>query len=95
MPGQLRIIAGRDIGRLFTLTAGQPFLVGRDMGTHTRLKDPQAAMLHCQVLLDGEKVVVTDRGSVGGTFVNGTRVTEAELKLGDVVRVGDTKIRFE
>ena len=95
MPRQLRVIAGRDCGRLFALADGQTLVVGRDMGTHTRLKDPHVAMLHCQVVLGGGAAVLTDRGSSGGTFVNGQRVTECTLKPGDVFRVGDTKIRFE
>ena len=45
MPRQLRVIAGRDNGRVFPLKENEPLLVGRDMGTHTRLKDPHVAML--------------------------------------------------
>jgi pSer/pThr/pTyr-binding forkhead associated (FHA) protein len=95
MSAQLRVTAGRDIGRLFPLLLGQPLLVGRDYATHTRLKDPQVAMLHCQIEAREGNFVVTDRGSVGGTFVNGARVTEHILQPGDVLRVGDTKLHFE
>lgn len=95
MAAQLRITGGKDIGKVFPLTEGQPLLVGRDMGTHTRLKDPHVAMLHCQVVLSGGAAVLTDRGSSGGTFVNGQRVTEHTLQPGDNFRVGDTKICFE
>jgi pSer/pThr/pTyr-binding forkhead associated (FHA) protein len=95
MPRQLRVIAGRDCGRVFPLKENQPLLVGRDMGTHTRLKDPHVAMLHCQVIQDGEGALLTDRGSSGGTFVENLRVSEHRLKPGEVFRVGDTRIRFE
>jgi pSer/pThr/pTyr-binding forkhead associated (FHA) protein len=95
MPRQLRVIAGRDNGRVFPLKENQPLLVGRDMGTHTRLKDPHVAMLHCQVVADGEGALLTDRGSSGGTFVEGQRVREHQLRPGDVFRVGDTRIRLE
>jgi S-DNA-T family DNA segregation ATPase FtsK/SpoIIIE len=95
MPRQLRVLAGRDGGRVFTLPEGQPFLVGRDMGTHTRLKDPHVAMLHCQLVVEGDRVVLTDRNSSGGTFVQGKRVTEQELQPGDVFKVGDTQLRLE
>jgi pSer/pThr/pTyr-binding forkhead associated (FHA) protein len=92
---QLRVLSGRDSGRLFTLTEGKPFRVGRDMGTDTRLKDPQVAMLHCQVEAEPGRVVLTDLNSSGGTFVGPQRVREQELRLGDVFRVGDTRIRLE
>jgi pSer/pThr/pTyr-binding forkhead associated (FHA) protein len=95
MAHQLRILAGRDCGRVFALAEGQPLLVGRDMGTHTRLKDSQVAMLHCQVELAGEEAVLTDQNSSGGTFVDGQRVRAHRLKPGDVFRVGDTRLRFE
>jgi pSer/pThr/pTyr-binding forkhead associated (FHA) protein len=95
MSAQLRVTAGRDIGRLFALPPAGPLLIGRDYATHTRLKDPQVAMLHCQVEARGEDFVVTDRGSVAGTFVNGSRVTEHVLRPGDVLRVGDTRLCFE
>jgi pSer/pThr/pTyr-binding forkhead associated (FHA) protein len=95
MAAQLRVAGGKDIGKVFALTEGQPLLIGRDMSTHTRLKDPHVAMLHCQVLLSSGAAVLTDRGSSGGTFVNGQRITEHTLQPGDIVRVGDTKISFE
>ena len=65
------------------------------MGTHTWLKDPHVAMLHCQIVADGEGVLLTDRGSSGGAFVEGQRVREHRLRPGDVFRVGDTRIRLE
>lgn len=92
---QLRIMAGRDAGKAFKLVDGQPLLVGRDMGTATRLKDPQVAMLHCEVLLKDGKVTLTDRGSSGGTLVNNQRIQQVELQPGDVFRVGDTRISLE
>jgi pSer/pThr/pTyr-binding forkhead associated (FHA) protein len=95
MAKQLRVVAGRDSGRLFTLGEATPFLIGRDMGTHTRLKDPHVAMLHCQVVAEPGRVVLTDLNSSGGTFVEGQRVREHELRPGDVFRVGDTRFRFE
>ena len=95
MPCQLRVLSGRDSGRIFQLRPGQPFLLGRDMSTQSRLKDPQIAMLHCQVVVDQEEVILKDRGSSGGTFVQGQRVSTHSLQPGDVFRIGDTQIRFE
>jgi pSer/pThr/pTyr-binding forkhead associated (FHA) protein len=41
-------------------------------------------------------VWVSDLGSTNGTFVNGVRVEHArKLVPGDVVRVGETELRFE
>ncbi len=39
---------------------------------------------------------VEDVGSTNGTFVNGIRLTrERKLTPGDIVRVGQTDLRFE
>ena len=39
---------------------------------------------------------VEDIGSTNGTFVNGIRLTrERKLTPGDVVRIGETDLRFE
>ncbi len=92
---QLRVLSGRDSGRVFPLLEGKPLRVGRDTGTDTRLKDPHVAMLHCQVLAGAGLVVLTDLGSSGGTFVGAERVRERELRPGDVVRVGDTRLRLD
>ena len=41
-------------------------------------------------------VYVEDVGSTNGTFVNGIRLTrERKLVPGDIVRVGETDLRFE
>jgi ABC transport system ATP-binding/permease protein len=95
MTGKLRVLTGRDSGRVFNLAQQAPFLIGRDMGTATRLRDPHVAMLHCQVVLEADRVVLTDRKSSGGTFVHGQRIEEHELRPGDVFRIGDTQIRLE
>jgi pSer/pThr/pTyr-binding forkhead associated (FHA) protein len=41
-------------------------------------------------------VYVEDVGSTNGTFVNGIRLTrERRLATGDIVRIGETDLRFE
>jgi len=42
----------------------------------------------------GSKVVIKDLGSANGTFVNGLRVDEAELKNGDMILVGKHILKF-
>jgi len=95
MARQLRVIAGRDSGRIFTLSEGQAFLLGRDQGAHGRLKDPQVAMLHCEILVAGDAATLTDRGSSGGTFVDNQRIGTHKLEPGQVFRIGDTRLRLE
>jgi DNA-binding NtrC family response regulator len=57
------------------------------------LKDPKVSGLHCEFLV-GDSLRVRDLGSKNGTFVGGVQILEALLQPGDVVTVGDTKIKI-
>ena len=54
--------------------------------------DPATSRRHTFIIRDGGRLRIEDAGSSNGTFVNGERVQEAELQLGDVVRVGTTRL---
>src|SRR5689334_17022533 len=44
---------------------------------------------HCRISLKGERLIVTDRGSRNGTFVNSRRCVEpTEFRAGDRLSVG-------
>jgi serine/threonine protein kinase len=95
MPMQLNVITGPDKGRLFPINEAVPLIIGRSKDTETRLTDPHVSRIHCQVQVDGDAVVILDRGSAAGTLVNGKKITQQQLRHGDVIRIGDTQIRFE
>ena len=58
--------------------------------------DEFASARHVRVEPRPDGVWVSDLGSTTGTFVNGVRVARArKLVPGDVVRVGETELRFE
>jgi pSer/pThr/pTyr-binding forkhead associated (FHA) protein len=49
---------------------------------------------HAEVRFQGGGYWVHDLNSTNGLFVNGTRVTQAELAEGDQIKVGTTMIIF-
>jgi adenylate cyclase len=49
---------------------------------------------HTEIMADESKFILTDLGSTNGTFVNGKRVAEAELKDGDTIEIGKVALRF-
>ena len=58
--------------------------------------DEYASSHHARFEPRRDGVYVEDIGSTNGTFVNGIRVTrERRLAPGDVVRIGETDLRFE
>jgi hypothetical protein len=60
-----------------------------------RLDDPSASRVHCRLLARKGKVFLTDAGSRWGTFVNGRRVADCELRPGDEITVGGTSLQLE
>ncbi len=95
MLAQLEVIAGADRGQVFPLSADAPLMIGRGRQTGTRLNDPRISRVHCQVEFRGADIVIKDLNSVGGTRVNDRAVTETILRPGDVIQIGETKLRLE
>ncbi len=91
---ELHVIAGPDKDRRFTLNVGENLMLGRAGQAHYQLSDPRVSRNHCQILLEGEDVVVACN-SGSGTFVNGQKIQRQKLKMGDTVQVGDTKLRLQ
>ena len=71
--------------------------IGRGGPNDVRLdKDEFASARHARVEPRRDGVWIEDVGSTNGTFVNGIRLTrERRLTPGDVVRIGETDLRFE
>jgi pSer/pThr/pTyr-binding forkhead associated (FHA) protein len=95
MPTQLLVIAGPDAGLAFPLNAGAPLLIGRGQASSMKLVDPAVSRVHCEVRWDGRQAVVTDNASASGTFVNGCQVRSHNLRAGDVIKIGNSELRFE
>jgi serine/threonine protein kinase len=92
---QFVIVSGPDKDRRLTLQEGLGHMLGRHQDAAYRLNDPRASRQHCEVRCDGDQVTLVDKGSSSGTFVNGTRITQRLLKLGDTIRVGETELRLQ
>jgi hypothetical protein len=96
MPPQLVVLAGPDKGRTFPLYPGDAFSIGRGSRSQTRLVDASVSRIHCEIRLERNRATVSDSQSASGTFVNGERIIAArELRAGDVIRVGETQLRYE
>ncbi len=99
----------RSAGRLVvakspTLAPGEAHLldsasltIGRSPTNHIELRDDGfASGSHARFDPRPDGVWVLDEGSTNGTFVNGSRIEGPRLlEAGDIVRVGDTDLRYE
>jgi serine/threonine protein kinase len=96
MAKQLLVIKGKDKDRKYTLPDSGSFSIGRGNNTNTQLKDPRASRNHCLIQIDSDEVTIEDAESATGTFIDERRITQAErLFGGEVIRVGETELRFE
>ncbi|RPJ79409.1 MAG: FHA domain-containing protein, partial [Acidobacteria bacterium] len=68
-----------------------PFTIGRRAGNHLRLESGDISREHAEVVRGESGLLLRDRGSRFGTFVNGARVTEHALKEGDRIRLGQSE----
>lgn len=67
-----------------------PFTIGRRETNTLRLAGSEVSRDHAEITGDPGNLVITDRGSRYGTFVNGEQVTEHKLTHGDRIRLGRT-----
>ena len=87
-----RYLALEHDGRTWLIALSRPIThIGRGLVADVRLEDPHVSRRHAIIAIRGDgpdAVRVLDDRSSGGTFVNGTPVTVAQLHEGDIVRVG-------
>ncbi len=69
--------------------------IGRRGTCDVCLTDNSVSRKHAVIFRKGPSYFISDQASTNGTFVNGSRVTSAELKPGDVIRMGNTILTFK
>lgn len=88
----LIVLSGRSVGKMFKVPVGQVNL-GRSLEADVRLEDEGVSRNHASMVRrDDGTVMLHDRGSTNGTYVNGTRVSQMELSDGDRIQVGSVTI---
>ena len=97
-PGRLVVTASGVLeqGEEFELNSS-PLTIGRGGQNDVMIDgDEFASARHVRIEPRRDGVWVHDLGSTNGTFVNGARVDRPrKLVDGDVVKVGETELRFE
>src|SRR5688572_28784405 len=89
----LRFISGKYQGGEFPLEEEREIIVGRSSDLDMVLVEEMVSRRHARIQLIGGSVNIDDLGSTNGTFVNGERVTHAELQEGDRVLIGSNILK--
>jgi CheY-like chemotaxis protein len=69
--------------------------IGRADGNAFQIIEASVSGRHCEVKLQGDDLLIRDLQSTNGTFIGGHKVSEATLKPGGIVRLGEVELRFE
>jgi pSer/pThr/pTyr-binding forkhead associated (FHA) protein len=73
--------------RCFPIMPGRTIL-GSDPHCNVQVRLPQVAPRHCELVTENGRLRVHDLETEGGTFHNGTRVSEAVLAPDDRLTIG-------
>lgn len=95
---RLIIVEGPGTGNEFELASTgtrDAFVVGRDPSAGVHLPDASVSRAHFRIELGEGGWRVVDLGSRNQTLLNGVPIREAPLRHGDLIRAGDTELRFE
>ena len=94
MPASLVISRGRNQGNKYLLT-DHSVQIGRDKSNCISVMDTEVSRFHCQVLIRDNEIVIEDKQSSNGTFVNGKRIQRTILSSDDSIRIGKTELVFD
>jgi ABC-type multidrug transport system ATPase subunit/pSer/pThr/pTyr-binding forkhead associated (FHA) protein len=82
-----------SVARLDLPLAGE-LTIGRSPASDLVLPSLSVSRLHARLQIDGGVAAIADAGSANGTFVNGARVDNHQLVIGDIVRIGPYKLVY-
>ena len=68
--------------------------LGRSSGCDGQVDHESVSGTHCQVMVNGDSVLVKDLGSTNGTFLNRAPIQEAKLTAGQRLQLGGVEMEF-
>ncbi len=69
--------------------------LGRERSCDVVLDDPLVSRRHARLRFRDGSWILHDLGSTNGTFLNGLRVGRCQLRAGDRLDLGDTRLRVD
>jgi pSer/pThr/pTyr-binding forkhead associated (FHA) protein len=92
--GAVEVMSGPERG--FSRFVREEVTIGRGRESDIHIaSDTQLSRIHCKVIARGTSYFLLDNGSTRGTVVNGRKITEVELKGGEVIMAGRTVFSFK
>jgi pSer/pThr/pTyr-binding forkhead associated (FHA) protein len=90
----LIVIAGPNKGSRFLINDAETVL-GRDPQSEIFLDDVTVSRKHAKIYrVPSGDYAIEDLGSLNGSYVNGTSVTDSRLTVGDEVQIGKFRLTY-
>lgn len=89
----LTVVKGPQIGDFFMLE-GPVTTIGRDPQADIFLNDRTVSREHAEIIAHEGTVLLKDKGSLNGTYVDGKLVDEAHLVSGEILQIGTFQLQF-
>ena len=90
----LKVVRGEFEGKEYLVFAGTTSIGNNAKNTIVLFKDRLVGPNHCDIVLEGSRYVLIDKGTPMGTLVNDQRITRHVLRRGDTIAVGNTVMVF-
>jgi hypothetical protein len=84
----IRILNGAQAGKIFPLKMGKN-IIGRAPQCEVNFRAVGVSKEHAQIFITDDKIILSDLNSRNGTFVNGVKIQNQRIGLGDKVSLND------
>lgn len=91
---KLLVLNGPLAGQSYELKVDKT-TVGRLEDNTFQIADPSVSSHHCEIHLQADGLLIKDLNSTNGSFINGEKITEAVLKPGQTLRLGQVELRID
>lgn len=84
----IRVLSGSQIGKIFDLKFGKN-VFGRGGQSDFKILSVGISKEHCEIHVYKEKIMLVDLKSSNGTFVNGVKIQNSLIRVGDKISLFD------
>ncbi len=84
----VRVLSGQQAGQMFDLKLGKN-VFGRGGGSDHKIQSLGISKEHCEVHVYKDKMMIVDLKSSNGTFVNGVKIQNSLIRVGDKISLFD------
>ncbi len=89
----LRGVSGSYFGKTFPLRGAT--VLGRHSECHVCINSEGISRKHAQITVEADGLSIKDMGSSNGTFVNGEKIEESKLSVGDEVKLDNLRFLIQ